>query len=266
VTNSVRPRGRPWTRTVAREWRARWDAQQAYLLPEREQRFAVLLDWLEVLVGRRARCLDLGCGPGAVSERLLARFPQARSVAVDFDPVLLRVGSGGLGDVHGRLTWVDADLRRDSWSLSVPPGRYDAALSSTALHWLTGLELSHLYRTLYRRLRPGGVLLNADHLAFPSSQKRLRTAARSLRRSRTEAAQAGSRGPALNWNEWWQAISEEPHLAAELELRARRYPHEHMGTPTPDLDGHRRRMLRAGFREVGVVWSWGESCILAAVR
>src|SRR5208282_6759064 len=246
-------------------WRSRWDAQQSYLLPEREQRFAALLDWLEVLVGRRARCLDLGCGPGAISERLLARFPKARSVAVDFDPVLLRLGSDGLGTVHGRLTWLDGDLRRNSWARNLPAVRFDAALSSTALHWLTGSELTQLYRTLYHRLRPGGVLLNADHLAFAPGEARLRAAARSFRRRRT-ATQAAWSVPAPSWEGWWQEVSLVPHLASELKLRALRYPREHMGTPTPDLDGHRRRLLRAGFREAGVVWSMGESCILAAIR
>jgi hypothetical protein len=39
-----------------------------------------------------------------------------------------------------------------------------------------------------------------------------------------------------------------------------------MGTPTPDAEGHRARLLAAGFREVETVWSLGESRLLAAVR
>jgi trans-aconitate methyltransferase len=257
---------RSWSRAVAQEWRLRWDLQQSFLLPEREVRFDAMLDWLEATVGRRPRCLDLGCGTGAISERLLARFPRARAVAVDHDPVLLRVGSDGLGTAHGRLTWVDADLRQPSWRSAIPRGRYDAALSSTALHWLTGPELSRLYRSLYTRLRPGGVLLNADLIAFSASERRLRAAARSVRHRRVTGAHQSKGARAQDWAEWWRAIAQEPDLLAELTLRARRYPHEHMGTPTPDLGGHARRLRRAGFREVGVVWSTGESRILAAVR
>jgi trans-aconitate methyltransferase len=262
VTSSLRA----WSPIVAQEWRSRWDRQQSYLVPEREMRFTALLDWLETLVGPRPRCLDLGCGPGAISERLLERFPKARSVGVDFDPVLLRVGSSGLGEVHGRMKWVDGDLREPAWIRSLPKGRYDAALSSTALHWLTANELSRLYRQLHTILRPGGVLLNADQLAFPARETKLRAAARIQRKVRTLARQDRWQGRAQDWGEWWQAIAREPGLTAELELRAQRYPHEHMGTPTPDLDGHLRRLKKAGFREVQVVWSLGESRILAAVR
>ncbi|MCI4373421.1 MAG: class I SAM-dependent methyltransferase [Thermoplasmata archaeon] len=257
---------RPWTRGRAMEWRLRWDAQQSFLLPEREVRFAAMLDWVESLVGRRPRCLDLGCGPGAVSERLLARFPQARSVGVDFDPVLLRLGASGLGSVAGRMTWVDADLRARGWSSSLPSGRYDAALSSTALHWLTGPQLGRFYRDLFRILRPGGVLLNADQISMPAGAKKLRAAARELRRPSSRSPPRPRSSRAEDWTEWWTAIAREPHLRGELALRARRFPHEHMGTPTPDLAGHRVRLRRAGFREVDLVWSSGESRVLAAVR
>jgi SAM-dependent methyltransferase len=258
------PASAVWSHRKAVLWRHRWDVQQALLVPGREARFEILLEWLEALVGRRPRCLDLGCGTGALSERLLVRLPRARSVAVDFDPVLLRLGSAGLGRVGGRLQWVDADLRRPDWVRRLPAGRYDAAISSTALHWLTGPQLAHLYRNLVLRLRPGGVLLNADGIAFARSAVRLRAAARALRRRRADAPPTAGRVDA--WKEWWRSIAEEPALRAELALRAERFPHEHLGTPTPDLAGHLLRLRSAGFREAEVVWSWGQNRILAAVR
>jgi SAM-dependent methyltransferase len=225
-----------------------------------------MLDWLEALVGRRARCLDLGCGTGAVSERLLARFPRARSTGVDFDPVLLRLGATGLGSVRGRMRWVDADLRTPNWAAALPRGRYDAALSSTALHWLTGSQLAQCYRETARRLRPGGVLLNADHLAFPLNAVRLRAAARDLRHAEAAPARSRSERMAESWTQWWKEVARDPALRSELTLRSQRFPLEHAGTPTPDLGGHRARLLRAGFREVEVVWSQGESRVLAAFR
>jgi trans-aconitate methyltransferase len=60
--------------------------------------------------------IDLACGPGSLSQRLLQRFPQARVIAVDVDPVLLALGRGALGTVGGRLRWVDADLASPDWA------------------------------------------------------------------------------------------------------------------------------------------------------
>ncbi len=65
-----------------------------------------MLDVLETLLPEHFVALDLACGPGSMSQRLLSRFPQARSVAVDIDPILLLLGQQVLGDMQGRLRWM----------------------------------------------------------------------------------------------------------------------------------------------------------------
>src|SRR6266567_5145903 len=80
------------------EWMQRWDNQQSGYLPDREQRFSAMLDVLEALLSEQFVALDLACGPGSISQRLLHRFPHARCIALDFDPVLLLLGQNELGD------------------------------------------------------------------------------------------------------------------------------------------------------------------------
>jgi len=106
----------PWER-----WVDRWDAQQAAYIEDRERRFDVMLSWVQILVGEEIVVLDLAAGPGAVSDRVLRRFPRARSVAVDIDPVLLALGDGAYGTRDGRLRWVRADLRHPDWVAAVGP-------------------------------------------------------------------------------------------------------------------------------------------------
>ena len=43
-------------------------------MPDREERFRGMLDMVEALVGREPRVLDLACGTGSITARLLARF------------------------------------------------------------------------------------------------------------------------------------------------------------------------------------------------
>ncbi len=246
----------------ARAWRRRWDRQQQGLLPRREQRFGAISYSLGLALGSRFRVLDLGCGTGSLSERILAEYPHARAVALDYDPVLLALGRKGLGAVGGRLTWVEADLRRAGWERALPAGRFDAVVSSTALHWLTARELAQVYRTLARRLRPGGLFLDGDWIAFGGASLRFRAIAR--RAGRHSRAPGTGRGE--SWNEWWRAVLRDPHLAAEAKLHRSRFPHAHSTVQTPDLPGHRRLLRRAGFREVEVVWSYWQNRILGAVR
>jgi trans-aconitate methyltransferase len=71
---------------AALEWIAKWDEQQQDHLPDREDRFTALIDAVEAGAGRPdPLLLDLGCGPGSLSVRLLDRFPAATVVAVDAD-------------------------------------------------------------------------------------------------------------------------------------------------------------------------------------
>ena len=148
------------------DWMHRYDQQQSTYLPDREKRFTVMLDVLETLLPEHFVALDLACGPGSMSQRLLSRFPQARSVAVDIDPILLLLGQQVLGDMQGRLRWVEADISEPSWHSRLGEEQVDAVVSTTALHWLPAGSLVDLYRQLGDLVRPGGVFLNGDFFGF----------------------------------------------------------------------------------------------------
>src|ERR1700676_2672765 len=108
-------------------WLERWDAQQQRHIPDREERFAAMVDAVAAFAGPEPRVLDLGCGPGSLSARVLDRVPGATVVAIDADPVLLAIGRGALA-TGKQLQFVDADLRAD-WVSALPsPGPYDAAV------------------------------------------------------------------------------------------------------------------------------------------
>ena len=246
-----------------RAWLTRWDAQQEAFNPDRELRFEVMFDLLAAALPSRFRVLDLGAGPGSLSLRLLRRFPHARSVAVDYDPVVLRIGREALGDAGGRLAWIDAQLGAPGWTRALPRGRFDAAVSTTALHWLRPRALRRLYRDLAGRLRPGGLFLDGDRIAFDPE---LRTFAELVARARRRR----SRGPAARrgwsaWEAWWRAAERLPELRTEFRERARRHA-EHPTTGDLPIGVHLRALRRAGFRAAGVLWQNLDDRIVGARR
>jgi SAM-dependent methyltransferase len=241
-------------------WLARWDAQQQRHIPDREERFTAMVDALAAFSGPEPHVLDLGCGPGSLSARVLERLPGARVVAVDADPVLLAIGRGALAG-HAALSFADADLRSD-WVGTLPfQGRYDAAVSTTALHWLSIDQLVRLYRTLAGVLRPGGVFLDGDRLDFDHDQTAIAAAAREIR-PEWPAAPEG----AEDYDTWWAAAVAEPALAEEVAERARRahtHPHD---DEAHSYEFHRSALFAAGFAEVGTVWQRLSNRVLVAVR
>jgi SAM-dependent methyltransferase len=270
-------------------WLRRWDAQQGDNIPDWGRRFEVMLDALEIVMPAEFVALDLACGPGSISRRLLERFPGARVLALDYDPVLLALGRGTLGDGGGRLRWIEADLMTDDWFAAIEEPRLDAVLSTTALHWLSPAHLGRVYRTLGRLLRPGGVLLNGDYLEIGAASPTLDRVAMTMRRRHRDAVAAGG---AESWTSFWAAVAATPALQDLYAERERRFgpvgahtrtwvawsppvweegrgwavgpPHE---WTNPTYDFHAGALRDAGFAEVGTLWQGiGANRVLMAVR
>ena len=241
-------------------WLARWDAQQQRHIPDREERFTAMVDAVAAFAGPEPRVLDLGCGPGSLSARLLARIPGATVVAIDADPVLLAIGRGALGD-RQQLQFVDADLRRD-WVSALPSaGPYDAAVSTTALHWLGLEQLVHLYQALAGVLRPGGVFLDGDRLDYDHDQRAIAAGAREIQPEWPDAPEG-----AEDYDAWWQAAVSDPALAqavVEREERWHAHPHE---DEAHSYEFHRSALFSAGFLEVGTIWQHLANRVLIALR
>lgn len=246
-------------------WLERWEAQQTLHIPLREERFQVIADAVEEFGGVAPLVLDLGCGPGSLSRRVLDRLPGARCVGVDADPLLLELGGRALEGMGGRLRLVDADLREPSWVSRLPEaGPYDAVVSTTALHWLTPAELGRVLRSAAELLRPGGVFANGDHIAFAPGAPRLAAARRALRRR--VAARTGGAG-AEDWDTWWAAVEAEPAFAAPAAERHARW-REHPYADDPGLTAERwgELLAEAGFAESAVLWQHLGTSVVAALR
>jgi SAM-dependent methyltransferase len=246
-----------------RRWFDRWEAQQESFNPSREARFSAMLDLLAATLPARFTALDLGCGTGALSVRLLRRFPAARCVAIDHDPVVLRVGEGAWGSFGGRLRWVDADLGRSGWREALARPRFDAALSTTALHWLDRGALGRFYAELARVLRRGGVFLNGDRLPYGAQQPALSRLAERVRRVRFPGRSLEDEWAA--WRAWWSAAERDPELGALFPERERRQT-QHPQHGDEPLAAHLRALHRAGFGLREVVWRDLENGILFARR
>jgi SAM-dependent methyltransferase len=242
-------------------WLDRWDAQQTTYVPEREERFGVIADVVRAVAGEQPRVLDLGCGPGSLSVRLRESLPGAEVLAVDADPVLMELGRQALGERGPR--WLDADFRDPSW-VAGAPGAWDAAVSTTALHWLPAERLPAFYAEVAGRLRPGGVFVDGDHLGFGPAEPGLADLAERLRAGWDERRPAPA---AEDWDGWWRALEREPELAgAFAERLRRRHGHPPTVVESSRLDDHAGALRAAGFAEVGTVWQRGDDRVLVALR
>ncbi|MET7288235.1 class I SAM-dependent methyltransferase [Streptomyces sp. NPDC005573] len=241
-------------------WQASWDRQQEWYMPDREERFRIMLDMVEALVGTTPRVLDLACGTGSITARLLARFPGATSTGVDLDPALLAIARGTFaGD--GRVSFVTADLKDPGWTSALPYDSYDAVLTATALHWLHDGPLASLYGQVAGLTRDGGVFMNADHM-IDGSTPRINAAERARRHAGMERAR---RDGALDWAQWWELAAKDPVLAGPTARRFEIYG-EHADGDMPSAAWHADTLRAQGFGEARPVWCSPSDTLLLALK
>lgn len=258
--------------TDAAEWLHRWDVQQQGYIHEREGRFTAITEVLSALVGDLVgdsvgvSVLDLGCGPGSTTDRVLRALPAARVVAVDLDPVLLELARRTAVD-PARVVHIEADLGEPGWPTALhaerPENGFDAIVSTTALHWLGAGALVELYRTAHDLLRPGGVLLNGDHMRYGSTQPTLAHAAQRLREidERRTFTEAGVPDYATWHTELRAAMPDLPWDERERRFAGRR---RHGLGPSYDL--HHSALRDAGFSEVDTIWQHRDNRVIIAVK
>jgi SAM-dependent methyltransferase len=225
--------------------------------PHRGDCLAAIGDVLaELLPAGPWRLLDLGAGTGTLAGALLDRFPKARVVALDLDPVLLAIGRGALEDGGGRLTWRQIDLRTPDWPEYLRADTpFDAVVSLATLHHFTSRELASIYAALAGLIRPGGLLINAEGLAAGPPDAQIAR--------RFDEARRRSSPPA---DGWWEAIAADPAFAVAVAERDLLRHRMHGAAPRLSAEAHVRALRRAGFAEAAVAWRYLDEAAVVGLR
>lgn len=97
--------------------------------------------------------LDVGCGTGRLTDRLLERLPRGRVLAIDLSANMVSTARDFLRPRHDRrLTLAIAD------AAALPiRDRADAIFSTATFHWV--LDHPRLFRSLHAALKPAGRLV-----------------------------------------------------------------------------------------------------------
>lgn len=187
--------------------------------PRRAEGESVLLD----IVPRDARrILDLGTGDGRLLALVRADRPEAGGVGVDFSEVMLHAARQRFaGD--DRVELVEHDLAE---LLPGVLGRFDAVVSSMAIHHLEHERKRSLYAEVFDLLEPGGVFANFEHVASPTRRLHL---------------------------DFFAAIGEP------LE-------HEDPSDRLLDVESQLGFLREIGFDDVDCHWKWREMALLAGVK
>ena len=185
------------------------------------------------------RILELGCGTGELSLKILHRYPEIQIVALDYSPRMLQLAQEKIESAgySGRWAGIEADF--GNWAnhpdkLGIGIG-FDACVSSLAIHHLTNEMKFKLYERIRTSLNSNGVFWNADPILpeFPA----LAAVYQAVR------------------EEW---ANEQGTTLAEIRTKiGKSLPY---GYSYPDqlatLDAYLQMLTEAGFETVAVPWKY----------
>ena len=110
--------------------------------------------------------LDIGCGAGAVGSAVLARWPEARGVFVDFSPKMIEEACKNLAHMGGRARIVELDYGEACWIEQVrADAPYSAIVSGYSIHHQMHERKHEIYREIFDLLAPGAFFVNIEHVA-----------------------------------------------------------------------------------------------------
>ena len=186
--------------------------------PRRAEGESVLLE--HVPRGVR-RVLDLGTGDGRLLALLQIDRPHMRGAGVDFSRVMLDAARKRFAGDE-RIELISHDLAQPLPDL----GRFDAVVSSMAIHHLGHERKRWLYREVFDLLEAGGMFANFEHVASPTHRLHLA---------------------------FFAAIAEP------LE-------HEDPSDRLLDVETQLRWLRELGFEDVDCYWKWLEMALLIGVK
>lgn len=131
-----------------------YEALMRRIVPEYDLQTNLLIDLIAFGDSTPIRVLDLGSGPGSLSELVLERYRRAEVVAFDLTAEMLDAARERCHGFGARFLAVEGDFSTDDFGSS-----YDVILAGLALHHLEDEQRRQAFRRIFAALRPGGVFL-----------------------------------------------------------------------------------------------------------
>src|SRR5437868_2827441 len=131
----------------------------------------LITDAVKYLTPKASRLLDIGCGAGNYTLKMLSKIPDMACTLVDLsEPMLLKAKERVAAATSGEIEIHQADIRE----LDLPENYYCTILAGAVLHHLrTDEEWEAVFTKLYKTLKPGGSFWISDlivHDVMPINQ------------------------------------------------------------------------------------------------
>ena len=113
--------------------------------------------------------LDLGCGDGILGRSIHQQYPEAKGLFLDISESMLQAAKSSVAEPTCNSIFMLQDFGQQVWVDSViQEAPLDVIVSGFAIHHQSDERKREIYQEIYDLLKPGGLFLNLEHVAFQS--------------------------------------------------------------------------------------------------
>ncbi|BAZ13786.1 type 12 methyltransferase [Calothrix sp. NIES-4071] len=140
-----------------------FDAGIRQLLPRYDEMLEVIT---RCVPSTSKKILELGCGTGELTLKMLKRCPDAEIIAVDYSPRMINFAREKVELAGYQQRWSGKEVDFGEWAIHPDKFRiganFDACISSLAIHHLTDEMKQNLFIRIHETLSTDGCFWNAD--------------------------------------------------------------------------------------------------------
>jgi len=137
-------------------------------IPLAAMQMDMLLRIVRKTLPRIDRLLDLGCGDGILGRAVLAEYPDAEGVFLDFSEPMIEAARQKAAEQGVRASFIVQDFGARDWTTTVV-APFDLVVSGFAIHHQPDERKQELYQEIFDLLKPGGLFLNQEHVSSKSA-------------------------------------------------------------------------------------------------
>ncbi len=237
------------------DWIQRYDRMQERYLVKRSERFDIITGLIKAVCPSPGLIVDLGCGTGSLTIKLLENFDSAKVYAIDLDPAILFLTRQRLKNFKNKVQVMQADITKMDWDKYIGA---DAVVSATALHWLKAEDLETVYLQIHKILHSGGIFLNADHSgSYSNLIQRYWESNREQMLQQTQSAD--------DWDGFWQKFLSE--LGGDVRIERQKAIGQWEGCEEGiPLQWHFQKLAKCGFENIDCFWRCDCDTIYGAIK
>ncbi len=146
----------------AQQW-GHYDQQIRTIVPFYDEMLSMVSAISKHTVANPINILEIGIGTGGLTQLIAAAFPQAQITGIDVVKDFLRIADDRLASFGARVRLKQMDITEFEFA-----EKYDLVITSLVFHHLKDKVKIRLYSDIFRSMKDGGCLINADFVGSAS--------------------------------------------------------------------------------------------------